>query len=551
MNSRLLPVIILFVLVVVSCSKVKNGQDESSAQPSGINQPSGAKPVLKDLASFPLGVAVNFMPLKNEPKFAEIVKREFDQIVPGYEMKHHAIVQDDGSYNFTTADEIVNFGINSGMDVYGHTLVWHQNQNGKFLNLLVAAYTQNGTNLISNAGFENGLAGWTIANAGEPRGASSFTVTSNVIYEGSSALKVVTDKNYGSDQWKVQIFSPEFSAKNGSTYNVSFRIKCISTKGSIRLSANPTQSVVYPYQQDQDNIGKEWKNVFWTLIMKADAPSQKISFDLGKVAGTYYIDDVKVWESGDSGSGTVGGAGTAVIDSAMKDYITTMITHYKGKVRSWDVVNEPLTESGIVRNSLNSPLSSGANRDDYFFWQDYLGKEYALKAFQYAAAADPTAILFINEFNLESNSEKLDSLIKYVNELKSLGAKIDGIGTQMHITIHTAFIGIDAMFRKLAATGLKVRVSELDVRLNPGNTANYKSGIIPESVLKSQAAMYKYVVKSFLDNVPLGQRAGILVWGVNDINSWLYDEGNDYPLLYDNNYIPKPAFDGFAEGFGK
>jgi endo-1,4-beta-xylanase len=164
-----------------------------------------------------------------------------------------------------------------------------------------------------------------------------------------------------------------------------------------------------------------------------------------------------------------------------------------------------------------------------------------LKAFQYAKAADANALLFINDYNLESNAAKLDSLIGYVNELKTKGAKIDGIGTQMHISINTSTTAIDNMFKKLAATGLKVRVSELDVRVNPNDDAGFSASA---SALNAQANMYKYVVNSFMLNVPVAQRHGFTVWGVADNDSWIItsQKKTDAPLLFDNNYGKKAAY---------
>jgi endo-1,4-beta-xylanase len=117
----------------------------------------------------------------------------------------------------------------------------------------------------------------------------------------------------------------------------------------------------------------------------------------------------------------------------------------------------------------------------------------------------------------------------------------------MHISINTSKSGIDNMFQKLAATGLKIRVSELDVRINPDNTA----GFTPTSaLLATQADMYKYVVQSFLKNVPASQRYGITVWGVNDGGSWIITSQKqaDNPLLFDDNFGKKPAYYSFLLG---
>src|SRR5690606_4274498 len=122
------------------------------------------------------------------------------------------------------------------------------------------------------------------------------------------------------------------------------------------------------------------------------------------------------------------------LDTALKTFIDGMVGRYKNKVKAWDVVNELFTDGGQIRNNANSPAPAGAS--DWFVWSEYMkdDKEFGLKAFQYAAQADPNADLYINDYNLETSPAKLDALIAYVADLKSKGAKVDGIGTQMHVT---------------------------------------------------------------------------------------------------------------------
>jgi endo-1,4-beta-xylanase len=171
-----------------------------------------------------------------------------------------------------------------------------------------------------------------------------------------------------------------------------------------------------------------------------------VLIDIGSKTNTYFIDNIQVVDA----SASVPPTGTALataVDNSLKDFITQTVTHYKGKVKAWDVVNEPVTESGTLRTDANTTVAATAT--DVFFWSKYLGRNWALKAFQYAAAADPSAELYINDYNLESNSVKLDSLISYVKELKAKGAKIDGIGTQMHVLWSNSYAGIDNMFKKL------------------------------------------------------------------------------------------------------
>ncbi|MDP5043541.1 MAG: endo-1,4-beta-xylanase, partial [Leeuwenhoekiella sp.] len=144
----------------------------------------------------------------------------------------------------------------------------------------------------------------------------------------------------------------------------------------------------------------------------------------------------------------------------MEDWMSQMLTHYKSDVHAWDVVNEPMKEGGSLRDG---NVTDPANDD--FYWVKYLGKDYAVTAFKLARQyGKPDDVLFINDYNLESSLAKLDGLIEYTNYIESQGAEVDGIGTQMHISLNTSRDNIVQMFQKLAASGKLIKVSELDVR---------------------------------------------------------------------------------------
>ena len=232
-----------------------------------------------------------------------------------------------------------------------------------------------------------------------------------------------------------------------------------------------------------------------------------------------------------------------VVDNALHNWITAIVDRYKGKVTGWDVANEVVVDgTGALRTSSNS---SGATSDN-FYWADYLGRGYIANAFRWANAADPSAKLFINDYNLESDNRKLDSIIKLINELKTAGVPIHGVGLQMHISINTNNAGIDNAFQKLAATGLLIHVSEMDVRINPSNTPGFS---VSSTLLDQQAQKYKYVAQSYFQNVPAPQRFGITVWNLTDADSWIVLSGNtDFPTLFNNNYQKKAAFSGLLQG---
>jgi len=532
----------LTISLFLICSCKKNNDTTGTTPPPTPVPPalSDTSGTLKDAADFDIGFAVDYSPFINNSAYRAVVAREADNVTFGYNMKHGAIVKDDGSFDFTNADAMLNVATSAGLKVYGHTLVWHENQNATYLNSLTAgAPDSSAPNILINGNFETNSGGnfsnWSVYNTnGATFSAGSGT---SEIHNGTASLKVVNPNNFTTEQWKVQIASDLFNTTVNTSYKVSFWIKSLSGAGSGRLSTQPTAQ----YQSDFTTTSG-WKQITWTFTAK-DAQT-RILFDMGGVADTYFIDDVTVTDATPVAPSDNSKVATAV-DSAMSRFIRATVTHYAGKVKAWDVVNESMADGASgLRTSANTPAS---NATDRFFWSDYLGRDYALKAFQYAKAADPNALLFINDYNLEYNSVKLDSLINYVSELKRKGAQIDGIGTQMHISINTSKSGIDNMFQKLAATGLKIRVSELDVRINPNNT----TGFTPTAALfATQADMYKYVVQSFLKNVPASQRYGITVWGVNDGGSWIITSQKqaDNPLLFDDNFGKKPAFYSFLLG---
>jgi endo-1,4-beta-xylanase len=485
---------------------------------------------LKDAADFPIGVAISYTPTITDSRYRDIVKRDFDAVTFDYHMKHGAIQQDNGTLDFSRADAMMN--AMTGVEVFGHTLGWHQNQNAGFLKNF-AGLIGISAEFLTNAGFENGLSTWNIWNTGNPSGTSTITAGSGAteVRTGSGSMKVVNPTGYPGNQWRVQVASELFPTTIGTQYIVSYWVKAATAGGSIRISTQDQANGNAQYQANQ-SIGTSWQQITWTFT--ANSTQTRFLFDMGEAANTYYIDDA-------SFKGIVppptGPQIAAKVDEALGNYITAVLNRYKGKVKAWDVVNEALADDGSIRTNTNTTQAN-----DVFVWSHYLGRDYVLKAFNYAKAADPNAILYINDYGLETNTAKLDALINLVNEIKGKGAKVDGIGTQMHISISTPYNSIDEMFKKLAATGLLVRVSELDVRTNA--TA---AGPQTAEQLAQQAVMYKYVVSSYLRNVPEAQRGGITVWGLSDNYSWLYNNNVEHPLLYDNTYNRKPAYTAFLQ----
>lgn len=213
-------------------------------------------------------------------------------------------------------------------------------------------------------------------------------------------------------------------------------------------------------------------------------------------------------------------------ESMMKNHIQTIVGRYKGKVRSWDVVNEALEDDGSLRNNT---------------WLEHIGESYIEKAFQFAQEADPDALLFYNDYSLESKPEKCKAALDMLQKLRDKGVKIDGIGLQMHISILSpSNNSIENAVQAFATAGFLVHLSELDISINP--LGNKITSPKPQALLQ-QADKMRAILQIY-QNIPAAQQFGITFWGIGDSDSWIpgFFGRTDFPLLFDENYAPKPIY---------
>lgn len=496
---------------------------------------------LKAAADFPVGVGINADLMLNNSTYASTVRNQFDEVTFEYSMKQAPIVQADGSFDYSSAGNLLQSSGEAGVDVYGHTLIWHQNNNGDYLRSLVGSGGASAPNLILNGGFEGGSGdsfdNWAVYNSEDAT--ISAGSGEDEVHGGERSLKIVNTADHDGGQWRVQIASDPIPTTAGIDYKVSFWIRAENDGGSGRLSTQPTAQ----YQGDF-NTSTVWIPISWTFT--AQDPETRILFDMGLKANTYYIDDVKVIDTTQIPDEDESHArDSTAVSNFMKEYIAETVEHFKGDVTGWDVVNEPLQDgTGDIRTN---PSPSSPTEGDIFYWAQYLGESYIANAFRYADSADPEVPLYINDYNLESDAAKLEAFVQLVNDLKADDVPIDGVGTQMHVNLNTPYSGIDRAFKQLASTGLKVKVSELDVRMNPDDRAGFEPTPL---MLSYQQVMYNYVVWSYMQNVPADQRAGITVWNLTDESSWIVrvNGKTDYPTLYDKDYNKKPAYSGFLRG---
>ncbi|WP_406387846.1 endo-1,4-beta-xylanase [Streptomyces sp. NBC_00887] len=214
--------------------------------------------------------------------------------------------------------------------------------------------------------------------------------------------------------------------------------------------------------------------------------------------------------------GWVGGLGTADLRTAMNNHITQVMTHYKGKIHSWDVVNEAYQDG-----------SSGARRSSPF--QDKLGNGFIEEAFRTARTVDANAKLCYNDYNTDGQNAKSNAVYDMVKDFKARGVPIDCVGFQSHFNSNSPVPSdFQANLQRFAALGVDVQITELDI----------------EGSGSAQAAGYTKVVNACL---AVSRCTGITVWGVTDKYSW---RSSGTPLLFDGNYNKKPAYDAVLAALG-
>ena len=222
----------------------------------------------------------------------------------------------------------------------------------------------------------------------------------------------------------------------------------------------------------------------------------------------------------------------AEFEAMVEDYITTTMNHFKGKVRSWDVVNEAIADDN--GNALRGSI-----------FKDRMGDDYVRKCFQFARNADPDALLFYNDYNFASSASKRAAIF---NLIDGLGDLIDGAGAQMHISYNgPAASEIQAVVNGTVSRNLLMHFSELDIRANPEKDEAVME--LSSARGAQQQAKFKEVVQIY-NAIPIDNKFALTVWGLRDNESWLLEFHGvpDWPLLFDENYDKKLGYIGFLEG---
>lgn len=474
-------------------------------------------------------------------------KENFEEVVTGNAFKYASVVKDDGSMDFSTVSAFLKNATEAGLSVFGHTLCWHSQQNMTYLKGIIT--DPNAANYLLHATLP------------EPK----------------------------ANPWDWELsYNLKKPLVKGTEYTIKMRTKATTDCELLFWPGDGKNTQYLPALK----AGKDWAETSVTFTANYNLTILRMCF--GKYGGELYIDDVSLkakdsdenlvdngdfkeedvaswtkpsWhnyifkrekDAGQSASGSF--TEQTVKDTlvyAMGNWVKGMMEACDGRVKAWDVVNEPMSDAAPYELKI---AGRDGDAKTNFFWQEYLGKDYVRTVVKLARQyGGNDLVIFVNDYNLEAaynKNAKCQGLIEMIKYWESDGVtKIDGIGSQMHVTYsmnpETQKRNEDAYVNHLklmAATGKLVRLSELDMGLTDADGKKILTTDVTPEQHQLMADYYKFIVCKYLEIVPVKQQYGITNWGVLDSpvgSGWRAGE----PIgLWDLQYNRKPAYAGFADG---
>lgn len=229
---------------------------------------------------------------------------------------------------------------------------------------------------------------------------------------------------------------------------------------------------------------------------------------------------------------SAGGSARDTLLKVLKNHIYNVVGHFKGQIREWDVVNEAVND-----NSTRGWRSEGS------VWYQYIGRDFIDSSFVWAHEADPDAKLYYNDYALEwgmgENSKAQFVYDSVASRFKKAGIYITGIGTQTHIeNTHTSIpANVRTFASKLKSLGLTLQITELDIGFSSSKTS------ISAAEYAAQGHLYRQLMDVFLES---DNMEAFVIWGLSDKYSWLKDQGKYNGLIFDSNFVKKPAYDSLV-----
>ena len=516
--------------------------------------------------NFKLGAGTTVNDYLNNSLVRNLTNKNFSETVAGNAMKMASCVDGNGNMNFTTVKRYVDAATDAGLGVYGHTLAWHSQQpKGWLLKLLADKQDPNGgeevwTTIASKDFRKDKSVGWK---------SDETTYGYSLKFDNTNGLDIHTTKK-NTNSWDVQFLAmTDIPTQTDKTYKMTMTVKG-SEAGYLHSKLGDWTSGEYP----DIPFTTEWQEV--EISYKAAVDNSFFMLQCGDFVGDIYVKDIKF--EGYVGA-TIPQTPQEMHDTlvyAMDLWIKGMMEACGGKVKGFDLVNEAISGGGndgegnyLLQHS--EAYSPDGNPDatwdvggDAFYWQDYMGDlEYVRQACRLARKYGPDDVkLFINDYNLESDwddNKKVKSLVGWIKKWEADGVtKIDGIGTQMHISCFEDDNILDGikkhitkMFEVIAASGKLCRVSEMDMGYVRGSNrwgSSIKTKDVTEAEHQKMADFYEWIIKEYFRIIPPEQQWGICQWCTNDAPAQSGWRGGEPVGIWDQNFYRKHVYAGFVRG---
>ncbi|MCU6770770.1 Endo-1%2C4-beta-xylanase A precursor [uncultured Bacteroides sp.] len=372
-----------------------------------------------------------------------------------------------------------------------------------------------------------------------------------------------------SQSWEKQLcYEVTTPFTNGTVYFLRLKIKG-TKESSIGVGFQNPNGYIGCGDFPALQVTTDWKEVTISTACTGEGAT-RLLFNIGAYVGTLYFDDVCLYyEKSANAIPLTPEEKKDTLTWALDNWIKGMMEATGGYVTAWDLANETVSGADDDHDGIYD-LQSAENGDPTanFYWPDYLGDiDYVRilesKTRKYFAeyGGNPSDLkLFINDFNLESwwdGNMKAKSLVEWIKRWEADGVtKIDGIGTQMHVSYilneadqKAQEDAIVNMFRILAESGKLVKISELDMGIVD---KAFGTGIKTENVTLEQqqkmAEFYTFIIRKYFEIIPVNQQYGITQWCATDSPADSGWRGGEPVGLWDLNYNRKPAYEGFVNG---
>ena len=523
--------------------------------------------------NFKLGSGTTVSDYLSNSTFKSMIDKNFSETVAGNAMKMSSCVDGNGNMNFETVKKYVKSATEAGLSVYGHTLAWHSQQPKAWLLKLIADKPDPSSEatyqVVASKDFtKEQSVGWT-----SDKTQFGYTIT----FDSTDGMKIHTTKKCD-NSWDVQFLAMEnIPVEINKTYKMTMTVKG-SADGKLHSKLGDWNNGEYP----DIAFTTEWKDV--EVEYKGVVEGSFFMLQCGDFVGDIFVKNIKFeGYKGKTIPRTKDEMHDALVD-AMDKWIKGMMEACDGKVKGWDLVNEAIAGGGddgqgnyalqhsTAYNPSGNPDATWDVGGDNFYWQDYLGDlDYVRQACRLARKYGPEDVkLFINDYNLEgvwdittkdgiSASKKVWSMVNWIKKWEADGVtKIDGIGTQMHISYYensgsqeNLKKAITGMFQVMANSGKLCRVSEMDMGYVPnGQTNGIKTSQLTEDQHKKMADFYEWIIKEYLRIIPAAQQWSICQWCPMDApenSGWRAGE----PVgIWDLDYYRKHVYAGFVRGLG-